>query len=60
MLGKFRNEFRRHADIAGRLTSDRHIPPQRRAGRRVQGAVNLAAEASQPDQLGLRRANQFG
>ena len=60
MLGKFRDQLRRHADIAGRLTADRHIPPKRCAGRRVQRAVDLAAEASEPDQFGLRRANQLG
>jgi hypothetical protein len=49
VLGEFRDQFRRHADIAGRLTSDRHIPPQRRAGRRVQVPVDLAAKASEPD-----------
>ena len=50
VLGKFRDQFRRHADIVGRLTSDRHIPPQRRAGRRVQRAVGLAARSSRAGQ----------
>src|SRR3954471_10755323 len=59
MFGEFRDQFRRHADIAGRLTSDRHVLSERRAGRRVERAVGLAAETAEPDKLGLRRANQF-
>ena len=51
---------RRHADIVGRQTFDRHIAAERRAGRRVQRSVDLAAEAPEPDQFGLRRANQLG
>src|SRR5689334_18918102 len=38
VLGKFRDQFRRHADIAGRLTADRHVLSERGAGRRVQGS----------------------
>src|SRR4051794_31912316 len=60
MFGEFRDQFRRHADIGGRLTSDRHVLSERRAGRRVERAVGLAAETAEPDKLGLRRANQFG
>ena len=59
MLGKFRDQLRRHADIVRRQTFDRHVPAERRVGRRVQRSVDLAAEASEPDQLGLRRAHQL-
>jgi hypothetical protein len=59
MLGKFRNQLGRHADIVGRLTSDRQIPAKRSAGRGGQLSVGLAAEAAEPGQFGLRRANQL-
>ena len=59
MPGQFRNQPLGDAGFLGRLALDREVTAERGLGRGVERAIDLAGQASEPDQLGLRRAEQL-
>jgi hypothetical protein len=46
--------------VIGGLTPDRQVTAERAFGRHIEHAVDLICQASQPNELGLHRTDQFG
>src|SRR5262245_24807730 len=59
MLGELSDQRFGHPHVFSRLTCDLHVTAECGGSWRIERAVGLAGQAAEPDQFGLRRADQL-